>query len=80
MKDTISKTWMFIVNLIVPGLGTIIIGKYELGIIQLVLTTSISLMLFAYKELPSALTAMIILLASAWLWVFITGIRTLKEK
>ena len=70
----------FLVNLIIPGLGTIILEKYELGIIQVLLTISISLILFTYKSAASILTITAILLIAVWIWAFITGIRALKEK
>jgi hypothetical protein len=69
----------FLINLIIPGLGTIIFGEYELGIVQMVLLISFILVLFS--NTPSAVyLVMLIMIAAIWIWALITGIKKLRAK
>jgi len=64
-----------IVNLFLPGLGTIIMGKNEVGVIQLVLS-------LAGVFLIATIFGMIIgcpLWVAMWIWALIVGIKTLAE-
>lgn len=69
----------FIINLLIPGLGTIIFGEYEPGIVQLVLMMAAVLILFS--NFPSAVyLLMIAAIIIIWAWALITGIKELKKK
>ena len=62
-------------NIILPGVGTIIIGKYDIGIIQLVLS------LVGLFFLINAVGIMIGIpfLLAIWIWALIVSIKALKN-
>jgi large-conductance mechanosensitive channel len=63
----------FVANVLLPGVGTIILGKYDIGTIQLVLAL-LSLSLFL------SITAIgIPFFIAVWIWALITGIKALKK-
>jgi TM2 domain-containing membrane protein YozV len=64
-----------IVNLALPGLGTIIAGKYDIGTIQLVLSL---VGCFFTMTFIGAIIGLPLYLAM-WIWALITGIKILKE-
>ncbi|MEM2956281.1 MAG: hypothetical protein QW041_01770 [Candidatus Pacearchaeota archaeon] len=64
-----------IVNLFLPGLGTIIFGKYDIGIIQLVL----SLVGFFISITTIGVIIGIPLIIGMWIWALVTGIIVLKK-
>jgi len=66
-------------NLFIPGLGTIIFGKYEIGMIQLSLLIACVLMLFS--SIPPAIISLIVFpTAAVWIWAFATSICEIKPK
>lgn len=59
-------------NIFLPGIGTIVIGKYDMGAIQLVLAL-LSLSLFL------SITAVgIPFFIAVWIWALVTGIKALR--
>jgi len=63
-----------ILNLTIPGLGSMFGGRLVLGGKQLVLTGIAALLLFlSVPEFQVGLTA-----AAAWLWAFTTSVEFLK--
>ena len=64
-----------IINLFIPGLGTIVSGRYDIGIAQLVLA------LVGVFLLPTVMgTAIgILILIGVWVWALVSGIKILKE-
>jgi len=64
-----------IVNIFLPGLGTIIFGEKETGIIQLVLSLTgvvlVATIIGAIIGYP--------LWIALWIWALITGIKTLND-
>ena len=60
-----------IANLFLPGVGTIILGKYDIGTIQLVLAL-LSIFL-------SIISIGIPFFIAVWIWALITGIKALKK-
>lgn len=63
-----------ILNLTVPGLGSVVGGKVSVGWKQLVLTSVVGLLLFlSVSPFQVGLAA-----AAAWLWAFTTSIEFLK--
>ena len=75
-KLSLAKIVGFIANLIIPGLGTIILERYDLGVIQISLTIACLLMIFTNSLLK---TIAIIALAAVWLWALAAGISTIKK-
>ena len=59
-----------IANIFLPGLGTIILGKYDMGTIQLVLAL-LSIFL-------SIMAVGIPFFIAVWIWALITGIKALR--
>jgi len=76
-KRGLSRAVGFIINLIIPGLGTIILEKYDLGVIQTSLTVACLLMILTNYFLK---TAAIIVLALVWLWAIVTGVSIIRQK
>ena len=76
-RPGLTKILGFFANLIIPGLGTIILEKYDLGTIQISLTVVCLLMIFTNSFLK---TAAMIALASVWLWALFTGINIIRQK
>lgn len=68
----------FIANLLIPGIGTIMLGQYELGIIQLTLLISAALVMFSNFP-PAVYLLMIASVAAIWIWALATGIKFLKK-
>jgi hypothetical protein len=67
-----------IVNLVIPGLGTIMVEKYDIGVIQLCLTIAFGLILFSNIPLVIiSITSIPILII--WIWALITSIRAFRE-
>lgn len=64
-----------IVNLFIPGLGSIIGGKTNAGIIQLVLS---ALSAFLIITVLGALIGIPLAIAM-WIWALITGIKMVKK-
>ena len=64
-----------IVNLFLPGLGTVIMGKYDIGSIQLIL--SIIGLFFLITLIGSIIG--IPLFIAMWVWSLITGINHWKK-
>ena len=64
-----------IANLFLPGLGTIIIGKYDIGSIQLILTL---IGLFFLITLIGSIIG-IPLIAAMWIWSLVVGIKNLRN-
>ena len=65
-----------IANLFIPGLGTMILSKYDIGTVQIILA------LIGAFLLPAGTGATIIgmpLFLAMWIWALITGIKALKE-
>jgi len=65
----------FIANLVLPGLGTIIIGKYDIGTIQIVLSL---ISVFFLANLVGVIIGIPIFIAT-WIWALFTGIKILKN-
>jgi hypothetical protein len=65
-----------IVNLILPGLGTLIFKRYELGIIQLV--CSVIGIAFVFVSVPFFLLGAPLFLAM-WIWALVLGIKRIRE-
>ena len=63
-----------ILNLAVPGVGSVIGGKLSVGWKQLILTAVVALLL--YLSVPPFQVALAA--AAAWLWAFTTSIELLK--
>jgi len=64
-----------IVNILLPGLGTIIFGNNETGLIQLILSLiGIILMCTAIGSIVGFL-----LWASMWIWALVFGVKTLCD-
>ena len=77
--DKINLILGLIANFFLPGLGTIIIGKYEVGVIQLGLILACFLVIFS-NLLPNTVSVIIILVIIAvWAWALITGIKSIKK-
>ena len=68
----------FIANLIVPGLGTIILERYVLGIMQLTLTIVCILMRATNSGLINTLSTVSLILL--WVWALISGIQAVRNK
>jgi len=64
-----------ILNLILPGLGTIILGKYDIGTIQVILSL---IGLFFSISLIGVMIGFPIFLAT-WIWALFVSIKTLKK-
>ena len=64
-----------IANLFLPGLGTIITGKYDIATVQIIL--SITGLFFLITTAGVIIGVMLFL--AAWIWALITGIKTLKK-
>lgn len=65
-----------LVNLFLPGLGTIINGKYDIGTIQIIL--SLAGIFFSVTSVGVVIG--LSLFISIWIWALIAGIQTLKSK
>jgi TM2 domain-containing membrane protein YozV len=77
-NDTIKKSLAIIaliLNLGIPGLGSVIGGRTNDGIKQLLLTGSASL--FAYLDWFALLVG--VTAVSAWIWALITSAELLQE-
>jgi TM2 domain-containing membrane protein YozV len=77
-KPVLSKSIAVIgllVNLVAPGLGTIIIGKYDTGSVQLIL--SLIGLFFSITMIGSIIG--IPLIAAMWLWALIFSIKSLTN-
>lgn len=64
-----------IVNLFLPGMGTIMLGKYDLGAIQLILV----LIGFYLSVTGIGAFVGIPLIAAMWIWALIASIKAIKE-
>jgi hypothetical protein len=64
-----------IVNLIAPGLGTIIIGRYDIGSVQLILY--IIGLFFSITKIGSIIG--IPLIVAMWLWALSFSVKNLKN-
>ena len=64
-----------IANIILPGVGTIIIGKYDTGIIQLVL----SLVGLFFMITSLGIMMGIPFLLAIWIWALVVSIKALKN-
>jgi hypothetical protein len=58
-------------NLVIPGLGSVIGGKTNVGLAQLLLTALAGT--FVYLNLPNVLIG--IVAVSAWLWALLTSVE-----
>jgi hypothetical protein len=68
-----------VVNLVIPGLGTIIFGEYETGMIQLIGFIASTLIFFSnLHEIVNM--AMVLAVIVIWIWALINGIKVLKKK
>ena len=65
------KTLVIIINIFVPGLGTLMMGKFIQGIIQLAMTI-LAFLLWA-SVLGAPVGAFIGLIA--WVWALVVGIQ-----
>ena len=63
-----------LINLIAPGLGTIIIGKYDIGSVQLILLI-IGLCFSAVAGYAFGIPWFI----AMWIWALVVSIKNLKE-
>jgi len=64
-----------VLNILLPGLGSIIAGRIKTGIYQLVL---IALALIAAIFIPGWIV-FCILWAIAWIWGIVTGVQLIKS-
>jgi len=64
-----------VLNIILPGLGSIIAGRIRTGIHQLILM-AIALAIFLLSPWPAVPG---IIWAIAWIWAIITGIQLIKS-
>jgi TM2 domain-containing membrane protein YozV len=64
-----------LVNLIAPGLGTIITGKYDIGAVQLIL--ALIGLFFSITKIGSIIGIPII--AAMWIWALVVSIKNLKR-
>ena len=71
-----AKIAGLIVNLFLPGLGTIIAGKYDIGAIQLILAL---IGCFISMTFVGVIIGIPLYLAM-WIWALITGIKSLKKQ
>ncbi len=63
-----------IVNLFFPGLGTVIFGQVNKGVIQIILTLiSIPLIMSVFFTLPG-----LVLYIANWIWALITSIKQVQ--
>ena len=67
-----------IANLFLPGLGTIISGKYDVGTIQIIL--SLAGVFFFFSITSIGVVIGLSLFVSIWIWALIMGIQNLKSK
>ena len=73
-SETIALAGL-IVNLFLPGLGTIILGKYDIGTIQLILA-----LIGCFLAMTFIGTIIgIPLYLGMWIWALVTGIKELKK-
>ena len=63
-------------NLVLPGLGTIILGKYDIGTIQIIL--SFAGILFSVTPIGAMIGLSLFIVI--WIWALIVGIQALKPK
>ncbi len=70
---------------LVPGLGTIIGGRWKTGLAQIILFVLSSTLIFAGVILSTILIGIPILIAGgilylgAWVWAIVSGIQLIKE-
>jgi len=64
-----------VVNLILPGLGTIIRGKYDKGTLQIILALAGLLFSITFAGVIIGMP----LFAAMWLWALFDGIKSLKK-
>ena len=77
-KPVLSKSIAVIgllVNLVAPGLGTIIIGKYDIGSVQLIL--SLIGLFFSITKIGSIIG--LPLIAAMWIWALVVSIKNQKK-
>jgi len=74
MNNRLQATGLTILNLIIPGLGSVVGGKRSIGSKQLILTLITGLLL--YLGVPGY--QMAVAAAAAWLWAFTTSLEFLQ--
>lgn len=76
MNEKDKKIAGFVINLFVPGVGTIISGKVTIGILQLFLGIVGWILCLTLIGLVFGIP----LLMTAWLWALIAGAMNLGDK
>ena len=66
----------FIANLFLPGIWTIILGKYDTGAVQSILM--LAGLFFSITSVGVVIG--IIVFAGTWIWALITGLKALKRQ
>ena len=72
-KNIVLAVVALILNLLLPGLGSLIGGRIKTGIMQLILIVIGLVLLLFLPILPG------IILLIAWIWALVTGIVLIKK-
>ncbi len=78
-KKTLAWVGLFVNLLILPGAGTIVVGKYLIGAIQAVLYLALIIVDTIYFGDLKMMMIILIPALLVWLWAMITSIMVIKQ-